>query len=284
MFYDPKHYWKKIEIKNNPQNASMFDGGISNPSWLLVLFNSVGSDGTTNFQIILEVARGPVFAGDVGEKIHLISIYFIQHIFPVAIDDIKFLNHACKPLTSNQPTLPLSPIPDEDLMQIAVSPIESAEEDLNLRFESRNTSDTATNYPETIVDIYEIGNRSFVDEPSTFTNIKVLTNVSVTINPSKSDFPFFDHSKKSAEASADATDERTIIPNRLFVYIGVAIAGSLLAILMIAAVIFALWRRRKQVVEKTTTEETEFQYFSYANEGFHEVSTLPVDRMITNKK
>lgn len=150
---------------------------------------------------------------------------------------------------------------------------------------------------EVNIDIYEIGNRSFVDEPSEFT-IQVLHQHNATINPINLDVGYLKPinnrstlyrstlsqvAPKMPVNAAQSNDESGggTGPN-ISLYVGIVIGVAVFALVIVAAVTTIILKRRAKRKRKTTaTEETEFQYFSYNNHAFREVvgGTLPVDQI-----
>lgn len=154
-------------------------------------------------------------------------------------------------------------------------------------------------FKEVNIDIYEASNRSFVDEPSEFT-IQLVQQHNATINPQNMDQPVenlnqayisvplpldpsakLDFAPKLPINAAAQLDKNGVTPS-VTVYIGIAIGVAVLAFVAVGTVATVIAKRRTQLKQKPITEETEFQYFSYNNDGFRELNgaTLPVDRFI----
>ena len=132
---------------------------------------------------------------------------------------------------------------------------------------------------EVNIDIYEVGNRSYVDEPSEFT-IQVIHPRVATINPAG----HLGHLNAEGNASAlmDAKSLEEVASSHQRMYIGVAVGVIVLLGVMVLLIGAFFWRRKRRCQRDSTvkpgTEETEFQYFSYSNDGFREMNTMSADR------
>ncbi|XP_055336153.1 uncharacterized protein LOC129586773 isoform X2 [Paramacrobiotus metropolitanus] len=157
--------------------------------------------------------------------------------------------------------------------------------DLSTTFNNLSTIPPSSG--EVNIDIYEVGNRSFVDEPSKFT-LQVVQLHSATINPSDMDnrgYLGYLQANRSARvvidaqpSKTDSTDEQPV--RNVSLITGVTIGAAALTMILIATAFMIMLRRRSQCKQKPITEETEFQYFSYSNDGFREIgATLPADQV-----
>lgn len=228
-----------------------------------------------------------------------------------AVDDIELSESLCpadsselnETTNANEPTEWNSIADDEDLTQPDLASPSISSDLCNLTDGAFQLNSTFTDGEVNVsnsaidiglkvvnIDIYENDdkdNKSYVDEPAQF-KIQVMRPHASTINPTHAGYLGYLNANNESRPSNMPTgkDNNTASPDsglgQIIMYIGIGFGLAILTVLIFGAVGIFIWRKRRIKAadnkDPTGTEETEFQYFSYNNEGFHEAVTLPVGR------
>ncbi|OQV22067.1 putative MAM domain-containing glycosylphosphatidylinositol anchor protein 1 [Hypsibius exemplaris] len=222
---------------------------------------AIGNGTSERFRVIFEIKRGE------------------PHSAEAALDEISLFNDPCE--TSENVSVPT---------QRSRTTRPDLDKNVTMTDSSENGTVIAEGTQQVNIDIYEVGNRSFVDEPSQFT-IQFIHLHTATINPQKFGGSFDDLNNVSRlveRFTESRIDQSTNQQRRMYVGLAVGLIVLLLALIAAAVGFFRYCRKRRAanravVVKPTMTEETEFQYFSYSNDGFREAPTLSADRKAGKK-
>ena len=234
-------------------------------------------------------------------------------LFYVAVDDVELSESACSSNSSglndtaantgNEPIEWNSVADDDDLtQQDLTSPSTDLQNSTNGAFQSASDSSEEISVENSAIDIglkvvnidiYEKDNKSYVDEPAQF-KVQVIHPHDSTINPTHAYLSYLNANNESRTSSLfsnvstgkDNNHEAGL--GQIIMYVGIGFGLAILSVIIVGAVGVFIWRKRRikaaENKDPAGTEETEFQYFSYNNEAFHEAVTLPVGKKKSVKK